>query len=62
MKNGDLKIEGFGLKRYSRRTSWGGENRRVYKLNFNPIFVPYLPYVQVSGVRCQVSGIMNTAC
>ena len=29
---------------------WGGENRRVYRWNFNPIFVPYL---KVSGVRCQ---------
>jgi len=28
--------------------NWGGENRRVYRWNFNPIFVPYL---QVSGVR-----------
>jgi hypothetical protein len=27
---------------------WGGENRRVYRWNFNPIFVPYL---KVSGVR-----------
>jgi hypothetical protein len=27
---------------------WGGENRRVYRWNFNPIFVPY---IQVSGVR-----------
>jgi hypothetical protein len=31
----------------------GGENRRVYRWNFNPIFVPYLLYVKVSGVRCQ---------
>jgi hypothetical protein len=30
--------------------NWGGENRRVYRWNFNPIFVPYL---KVSGVRCQ---------
>jgi len=28
--------------------NWGGENRRVYRWNFNPIFVPYL---KVSGVR-----------
>jgi len=21
--------------------NWGGENRRVYRWNFNPIFVPY---------------------
>jgi hypothetical protein len=27
---------------------WGGENRRVYRWNFNPIFVPY---IKVSGVR-----------
>ena len=36
---------------------------------FNPIFVPYLPYLKVSGVRCQevrcqvstfqVSGLME---
>jgi len=26
--------------------TWGGENRRIYRWNFNPIFVPY-----VSGVR-----------
>ena len=31
-------------------SAWGGENRRVYRWNFNPIFVPYL---KVSGVRCQ---------
>jgi hypothetical protein len=30
---------------------WGGENRRVYRWNFNPIFVSYLPYHTVSGVR-----------
>jgi len=39
---------------------WGGENRRVYRWNFNPIFVPYLPYPKDSGVRFQVSGMMNT--
>ena len=33
--------------------TWGDENRRVYRWNFNPIFVPYLLYVKVSGVRCQ---------
>ena len=40
--------------------TWGGENRRVYRWNFNPIFVSYLPYHTVSGFRCQVSGMMNT--
>jgi len=30
--------------------NWGGENRHVYRWNFNPIFVPY---PKVSGVRCQ---------
>jgi len=29
---------------------WGGENRCVYRWNFIPIFLPYL---KVSGVRCQ---------
>ncbi len=30
--------------------NWGGENRHVYRWNFNPIFAPY---PKVSGVRCQ---------
>ncbi len=38
---------------------WGGENRRVYRWSFNLIFVPYLPYLKVSGVRFRVSGMMN---
>jgi len=38
---------------------WGGENRRVYRWHFNPIFVPYLLYIKVSGVRFQVSGFRN---
>ena len=31
---------------------WGGENRRVYRWDFNPIVVPYL---KVSGDKCQES-------
>jgi len=34
--------------------SRGGENRHVYRWNFNPIFVPYS---KVSGFRNKVSGV-----
>jgi len=40
------ELKGSGVR-------WGGENRRVYRWNFNPIFVPSLPYDKVSAFRCQ---------
>jgi len=36
---------------------WGGENRHVYRWNFNPIFVPYPKVSGVRCLRCQVSGL-----
>jgi len=36
---------------------WGGENRRVYRWNLNPILVPY---IQVSGVRKSSWKILKT--
>jgi hypothetical protein len=39
MKNGDLKIEGFGLERYSRRTS-----RYLCKM---PLFAQFLRQAQI---------------
>jgi len=54
----ELLINAVRLNRPKMLTglNWGGENRRVYRWNFNPIFVPYL---KVSGFRFQVSGMMN---
>jgi hypothetical protein len=30
---------------------WGGENRHVYRWNFNPIFVPYPKVSELRGER-----------